>query len=138
MKASIKRDRFEIFNYSTKEFIIIDGPDLEIPKFTLEGPANNKTLIVPIDNPYRYRDIAVTEKCIYALYGGINEKEYRQTAKLAEIIYVFSHEGNPIIKIDLDRSLQGIVVNETKNEIYGLTTDEDPGIAVFKIPQELH
>ncbi|WP_158531117.1 hypothetical protein [Algoriphagus chordae] len=35
------------------------------------------------------------------------------------------------------RSIIQIVVNEETNEIYGLTTDEDPGIAVFQIPQEL-
>lgn len=63
--------------------------------------------------------------------------EYRETGELAYKIFVFSHQGKPILKLELDRSIQSLVVNEDTNELYGLTTDEDPGIAVFKIPEEL-
>jgi hypothetical protein len=56
---------------------------------------------------------------------------------LAEQIRVFDHKGKPLWKLMLDRSLINFVVDEDSNEIYGLTTDEDPGIAVFSIPKEL-
>jgi hypothetical protein len=46
-------------------------------------------------------------------------------------------KGKPLWKLMLDRSINNFVINEYTNEIYGLTTDEDPGIAVFKIPKEL-
>jgi len=37
----------------------------------------------------------------------------------------------------LDRSVFYISINEQTNEIYGQTADEDPGIAVFQLPEEL-
>ena len=56
---------------------------------------------------------------------------------MAEQIWVFDHKGKPLWNLRLDRSIIQIVVNEATHEIYGLTTDEDPGIAVFRIPEEL-
>jgi hypothetical protein len=135
VKACIFRDRLEIFDYTSKTFKTIDGPDLELPWFELYGP--NVPLNIPIENPFRYRDVAFSSQYVFGLYGGINEEDFRSTGTLAEKIFVFSHKGEPLFKLILDRSLQGIAVNESKGEIYGLTTDEDPGIAVFKIPQEL-
>lgn len=135
VKACNFRDRLEIFNYKSKSFKIIDGPDLELPRFELYGP--NVPLNIPIENPFRYRDVAFSSRYVFGLYGGINMENYKATGKLAEKIFVFSHDGEPLFKLTLDRSLQGIAVNETKGEIYGLTTDEDPGIAVFKLPKEL-
>lgn len=46
-------------------------------------------------------------------------------------------QGKPLWIFKLDRSVSQISVNDQTNEIYGLTTDEDPGIAVFDIPVEL-
>ena len=56
---------------------------------------------------------------------------------MAEQIWVFDHKGKPLWNLKLDRSLINFVINEDTNEIYGLTTDEDPGIAVYTIPEEL-
>jgi len=56
---------------------------------------------------------------------------------MADKILVFDHTGKPITKLNLDRSIINFVVNEAKQEVYGLTTDEDPGIAVFDLPAEL-
>lgn len=63
--------------------------------------------------------------------------DFNKTGIMAEQIWVFDHKGKPLWNLRLDRSIIQIVVNEATNEIYGLTTDEDPGIAVFKIPEEL-
>ncbi|WP_425636740.1 hypothetical protein ACPUEN_15155 [Algoriphagus yeomjeoni] len=35
------------------------------------------------------------------------------------------------------RSVSQISINEQTNEIYGLTTDEDPGVAVISIAENL-
>jgi hypothetical protein len=37
----------------------------------------------------------------------------------------------------LNKSIRGLTVDESLGKIYGITTDEDPGIAVFDIPKEL-
>jgi hypothetical protein len=41
------------------------------------------------------------------------------------------------VEAKLDSSISQISINEQTHEIYGLTTDEAPGIAAFKIPKEL-
>ncbi|EON78720.1 putative lipoprotein [Lunatimonas lonarensis] len=133
--ACIFRDRLEIFDYQTKEFITVDGPDLELPTFKMMGKDNSASLYIPLEeNRYRYRDLTITSSYIFALYGGIGEFEFRETSVLAKKIYVFTHTGKPLVQLNLDRSIEGIVVNETTNQLYGLTTDENPGIAVFNLP----
>jgi len=131
VNASIFRDRLEIFDLKTKEIKTIDGPSSELPEFKFYEAS--RPLDIPISNPYRYRDVYISDKRIYALYGGVNEAHYKETSELAKKIFVFTRKGEPIFKFDLDRSVHSIVVDEDLNKIYGLTTDEDPGIAVFRI-----
>jgi hypothetical protein len=57
--------------------------------------------------------------------------------QIAKIIYAFSHEGKLICRFDLDRSVRSIAIDEEQKYLYGVTTDEDPGIAVFSLPKEL-
>ena len=102
--ACIFRDRLEIFDYLSKELIIVDGPSLDFPTFRVIG---QNVDIPKKDNPYKYRDISITRDYIFALYGGIGEFEYRETSKLAEKIYVFTNKGEPVSILELDRSLGG-------------------------------
>lgn len=137
IRVGLMRDRLEIFNNRDKSFIIIDGPDLELPQFELIESGSITHLNVDYENPYRYRDAVITKNFIFALYGGVSQAEYNKTGVMAEQIWVFDHNGKPLSNLTLDRSIINFVVNDATNEIYGLTTDEDPGIAVFDIPQEL-
>lgn len=136
--AGIFRDRLEIFNYPSKEFIIVDGPSLDLPSFKIMGEGMDSRLYIPLeDNTYKYRDISITQDYIFALYGGIGEFEIRKTNKVAEKIYVFTHKGEPVCILELDRSISCLTVNTAKNKIYGVTTDADPGIAVFDLTNKL-
>lgn len=135
VNALIFRDRIEIFDLKTKEIKIIDGPSNELPEFNFYGA--NMPLDIPLSNPYRYRDVFISENRIYALYGGLTESHYKETGELAKKIFVFSRSGDPILMFDLDRSVHSIVVDEELNKIFALTTDENPGIAVFRIPPEI-
>lgn len=132
-KACILRDRLEIFNYNSKEFVIVDGPSLDFPTFQEMGQDVD---IPQKDNPYKYRDISITQDYTFALYGGIGEFEIRKTSKVAEKIYVFTHKGEPVMLLALDCSLMGLTVDPSK-KIFGIATDENPGIAVFDLPNEL-
>lgn len=135
VNASIFRDRLEIFDLKTRKIKTIDGPSAELPDFEFYEP--NMPLNIPISNPFRYRDVFISKNRIYALYGGLNEAHYKKTSELAKKIFVFTRNGEPVLKFDLDRSISSIVVDERLNKIYGVTTDEDPGIAVFNIPANL-
>lgn len=137
IRVGLRRDRLEIFDYRDKSFIVIDGPDLELPPFELIDAGGIEHLYLGPDPRYHYRDAFVTGKYVFALYAGVRHSEFNKTAVLAEQIWVFNHKGKPLWKLLLDRSIINFVVNEESNEIYGLTTDEDPGIAVFRIPKEL-
>ena len=137
IRVGLRRDRLEIFDNRDKSFIIIDGPELELPPFEIIEAGGIVHLYHSPDPPYQYRDAAVTDKYVFALYAGVSHSEFKNTAVLAEQIWVFDHKGQPLWKLMLDRSIINFVINEDTNEIYGLTTDEDPGIAVFSIPKEL-
>ncbi|MBI0399267.1 BF3164 family lipoprotein [Cyclobacterium marinum] len=133
IRVGLFRDRLEIFNNRDKSFIIIDGPDLELPAFEIIG---NELYLGP-DPHFRYRDAVVTKNYIFALYGGVSHSDFNKTSVMATQIWVFDHMGQPLYNLKLDRSLINFVINEETNEFYGLTTDEDPGIAVYTIPKEL-
>lgn len=137
VKASLYRDRIEIFDYETKSFTIVDGPRLELPPAIISGSASNSTLVISMDQKYGYKDISVGENLIYALYSGQSQQEIQLTGKDSETVYIISQKGEMVAKIELDISIRGIAVDEALGKIYGLTTDEDPGIAVFDIPEEL-
>lgn len=133
IRVGLRRDRLEIFDNRDKSFVIIDGPYLELQPFELiDG-----NLYLGPNHRYHYRDAVVTKKHVFASYAGVSSSEFNKTSILAEQIWVFDHKGKPLWKLLLDRSINNFVINEETNEIYGMTTDEDPGIAVFKIPKEL-
>lgn len=136
VKSGLYRDVFTIFDYKKKEFFTIYGPDNEMPLFDIHD-TSGPTIFFRPDTKYRYRDVVITSDFIFALYGGNSQLEYNRTGIMAKEILVFDHKGKPLWNLTLDRSIINFVVNEATNEIYGLTTDEDPGIAVFQIPQEL-
>ncbi|MBB6326864.1 hypothetical protein FHS59_002492 [Algoriphagus iocasae] len=137
VRACLHSDLLEIFNYKTKEFFTLTGPNNSLPEFEYLESEYGGAMAFDRNVTYRYRDIALTEDYVFALYGGHGQMDYNETGIMAEQIWVFDHKGKPLYNLKLDRSIIQIVVNETTNEIYGLTTDEDPGIAVFQIPEEL-
>ncbi|MHA7131668.1 BF3164 family lipoprotein [Algoriphagus namhaensis] len=135
VNASIFRDRLEIFNINSKEIITLDGPSLELPLF--EYYREDMPLNIPISNPYRYRDVYITVDKIYALYGGLTEAHFKKTGELALDVFVLTKAGVPLYRFKLDRSISSIVVDQKQEKLFGLTTDEDPGIAVFELPTDL-
>ncbi|WP_186756025.1 BF3164 family lipoprotein [Echinicola salinicaeni] len=134
--AGVKRDRVEILNRKNKEIIVINGPVNQVPKFHLTKGTNgaSTSVIMDRDEPYKYRDVFVGDKYIYGLYCGRTNKEINSTGLNATEVFVFDLEGNILRSLSLDRSLQNLVVDEKKHKLYGITTDEDPGIAVFEMP----
>uniref|UniRef100_UPI004047D4A0 BF3164 family lipoprotein n=1 Tax=Roseivirga sp. TaxID=1964215 RepID=UPI004047D4A0 len=137
VKAMAYRDRIEIFDYKSKRFITVDGPRLEIPPFQIGGSGPGAIAAYSREIKFGHRDIAFGKQFIYDLYGGFSEIEYRQTSRLAETIYILTKKGEMVAKLNLDLSLRTIAVDEDLGKIYGITTDEEPGIAVFDIPKEL-
>lgn len=137
VKTSMYRDLMEIFNYKTKDFISVIGPDLKLPEFEYVDSKYGGMMSFPPDFPKKYQEVAVSKNFIFALYSGFSYNDYAKSGLTAKEIRVFTLKGKPKWRLFLDRSVSYISINEQTNEIYGLTTDEDPGIAVFLIPKEL-
>jgi hypothetical protein len=135
VKTNAFRDRIEIFHYDTKTFNIVDGPRLEVPDFKILHSGGQSAVVFNPDYPQGHGDVAIDENYIYSLYSGITEKEIYQTNEIAKTIYVLTHTGEVVGKFNLDISIRDLVVDEKLGKIYGLTTDENPGIAVFDIPE---
>ena len=137
VKAGIYTDRLDIFNYQTKKIIQINGPRTELPDFEIVGSGNNIGPAFPRDLAYGHRDIDFSKRYIYDLYGGYSEVAYRKTEILAKTVYILTKKGEMVARLDLDKSVISITVDEKLGKIYGITTDKEPGIAVFDIPKEL-
>lgn len=135
VKANAYIDRIEIFHYDTKTFDIVEGPRLEVPDFKVNYSNGRSAVTFDLDYPYGYGDVSITPNYIFALYGGNSPNKIRNTNEIAKTIYILNHTGNVLGKIALDISIVDMVVDEDLGKIYGITTDKDPGIAVFDLPE---
>ncbi len=134
------RGRVELFNYRTKEYKSIEGPEIidEIQPFKIAGSGNG------LGGAYdfweaisTYRDLTFQPKHIYTLYADVSQTEVNNTGQFAKKVFVFSYDGELVGQFNLDKSLRSFEVDEELGRIYGITIDENPGIAVFDIPKEL-
>lgn len=137
VQASLYTDKIDIFDFETKEVITVLGPRLEVPVFKIVGSGVNIGVAFTRELDYGHREVSFSEKHIYDLYGGYSQNDYQKTGILAKTIYVLTKKGEMLAKLNLDRSIRSFAVDESLGKIYGITTDEDPGIAVFDIPKEL-
>ncbi|PZX58382.1 TolB-like protein [Algoriphagus ratkowskyi] len=135
--ASVYRDLLEIFDYHTANFISVIGSGTKLPEFEYHESKFGGMLSFAPDVPTKYQGISISEQYIFALYSGYSPLDYSNSGLTAKEIRVFDLEGNPKWRFILDRSVSQISINEQTHEIYGLTTDENPGIAVFKISKVL-
>lgn len=133
--ASIYYDKIDVFDTRTKEFTTIYGPNPEVFELHVVDEESGLSVGFSWDTPYQYRDIELTEDRIYTLYGGISEPEIQKTSEVAKTLRVYDMDGNLLEQYELDRSLRSIALDIKNKKIYGITTDSEPGIAVFSLPQ---
>ncbi|WP_235941488.1 BF3164 family lipoprotein [Cyclobacterium roseum] len=133
--AGFYRDRIEILNKESGSIFITDGPFNYIPEFTIVNSSGSSgKLIVDAAEPSAYYDISISKNYIFGLYSGKTEKQKSESSEIANDIYVFDLEGTIKSKFILNISIRGLTVDEENQKIYGITTDENPGLAVFDLP----
>lgn len=137
VKALGFRDRIEIFHYPSKTFKIVDGPRSEVHPFKIERSQGRSAVIFELEYPFGYADAEISKNYIFALFSELTSSQMMNSDQIAKIVYVFTHEGELVAKFDLDRSVRSIAVDENLGKLYGITTDKDPGLAVFDIPTQL-
>jgi hypothetical protein len=131
--ACINRDMIEVLDLKDSSILSIRGPENIIPEFKVDYSAGYPmALSDPKTDIYCYYGAFLSEKYIYGLYSGETSIDVNQNhSDIAKIIYKFSYAGELIAAYKLDTSIQSIQVDEKLGKIYGVTTDENPGIAVF-------
>ena len=112
-------DEIEIFDLKTNKSLIVKGPDnlnLEFNSFSgskmdISGP-NDKTVVAFVSG-------ATTDKYIYLLYMGIpttKNKGYKVNA--SQSIFVYDWNGNPVMKLNLDREIMGFTISKNNELLY--------------------
>jgi hypothetical protein len=131
--ACLERDMIEVLDLKDSSILSIRGPENIIPEFTVDYSAGYPMALTNREKDvYCYVNAFLSDKYIYGLYSGETFINVNQNhSDLAKIIYKFSYTGELIAAYKLDNSIQSIQVDEKEGKIYGVTTDENPGIAVF-------
>ena len=75
---------------------------------------------------FTYKDVAVTDTHVFALYSGKLDLPAPQIAPaINSSIRIFDWDGNPLALVNLDRELSDIAYNQRTKRIYGLDPEEN-------------
>lgn len=87
------------------------------------------------ESRYGYHDIACSDRCIYAQYGGkTHDGDIKYTSKY---INVYTWDGEPVVRLVLDRYVLGICVDEERNSLYALEIFANQPIIKYTLPNLL-
>lgn len=132
--ASIFTNRIEIFDKEAGEIKSIFIGPTEYTKFDLVSERSGQSVHWDLSTPYFFRDVVVVNKTIIALFGGLSERHIQENSEIAKTVYLISLEGEILVKLNLDTSIRSLAVSNDLKKIFGITTDSDPGIVEFDIP----
>ena len=87
------------------------------------------------ESRYGYHDIACSDRYIYAQYGGkTHDGDIKYTSKY---INVYTWDGEPVVRLVLDRYVLGICVDEERNSLYALEIFANQPIIKYTLPNLL-
>ena len=108
----------EIYNLNDYSQTTVVGKN-GYPKFQeINGFAVNKGIV-------GYEDVQVTERYIYALFNGESEELKVVNRQGGRYLYVYSHDGTPMLKLTLDRYIIAFFVDELNQRAYLLDVNSD-------------
>lgn len=119
----------EIYNLKDSTHIVRIGPHGE-PEFKVSKGYGIPTGIMG------FSDIQVTDNAIYTVFHGRTFKELSRQPKRKEVdggqyIYVFSLQGEPLMRYVLDRYIYGISVDEERGIITATDVNSDEPIIEY-------
>jgi hypothetical protein len=132
--ASIFTNRIEIYDREKDSFNAVYLKPKDHTKFDLISESTGYSVHWDLNSPYHFRDVVLTESHVIALYGGYSSKEIKANSIIAKTVYIFSLNGKLEVKLNLDTSIRSIAVDKELKNLYGITTDADPGIIEFELP----
>ncbi len=84
-------------------------------------------------SPECYKDLAVTDDYVYALYSGRTFQEYKMSSYDCETIYVYDWTGKLVKTYHLDVPVTQFCIDEEANVIYATANVPDPTIVRFEL-----
>jgi len=84
-------------------------------------------------SPECYKDLAITDDYVYALYSGRTFQEYKMSAYDCETIYVYDWTGKLVKTYHLDVPVTQFCIDEEANVIYATANVPDPTIVRFEL-----
>jgi hypothetical protein len=88
---------------------------------------------------FYYYSVQMTDKYIYALYLGEENKNIVKSALgwLKSKVHIFTLEGHPVAELQLDRLVDDMFVNEGKNQITCISGEEEDRFFVqYELPEK--
>lgn len=77
-------------------------------------------------------DAFLGKEHIFGLYSGKTDRDIMELGRGETDLLVFDLSGEIKALFRLDLPISDCTVDETRNRIYGITADRDPGVAVFE------
>jgi hypothetical protein len=116
-----------------------------IQQKTLKG-VNKDPVFNIVDNRYAipegilgFYDVKIGEKRIYAVFDGTKLKEREETSSGfkdgCKNIYIFDFNGRPVKKINLDRTIMNVFIDEKNEIIYALDIHDDQPLVSISAPE---
>lgn len=82
-----------------------------------------------------YCDVKWRGNDIYALYASKKDLPMQSSPSGGNMFYVFNEQGEKKMIYHLDKYINGFTIDEERNLIIGITSNEDDPIYTFKIPK---
>lgn len=115
-------EAIEIFDLATYESFLIKGPENINNDFAFVNDEHGKLMFERGGDIQKcYVDLAVTDKFIFLLFSGSQDKIL--DSHFADTIYIYDWEGSPIKKINLDRKIKSLSASPDGKRIYAFDVD---------------
>ena len=126
--------RIDVFSDDGTTIFTILGPFNHAPKYTIDEDGGKD---LSEDNRAGYVELCATDNYLYALFSG-RTREERFTTQ-AKYLFIFSWEGKPIARYELDRPTKTLVVDESSNSLVTLKRIGDYPLTYYNlaIPKEV-
>lgn len=124
-------DLLEIYDKEGRLLHMVKGPEKDFQfEFDIERSQANNVLIKSRNSRRAYLAVKATNDKIYALYSG-KTKEDKEHYSYSRALYVFSSDGEPLKKYQLDTPVIDFVVDEANGMIYAASDNAE--IVGFRI-----
>ena len=129
--ASIQFENFQLINLNSGKSATLIGPQQYELDYNVENLGNDIKAFVSESTIKGYSDIYIGDNSVFLVYIGKTSAQRKESGVNSDTIFEFDLSGKPIALYKVDLPIRSIAVSEGEKKIYAVTTDAEPGIAVF-------